>query len=61
MYTSVSTVNRDAKEFKMHHRINLPVPVDWSDDFSEMDSNPKAKKILCFMIFMLMVAKGFAL
>ena len=57
MYTSV---NRDAMKSKMHHRINLPVPVDWSDDFSEMDSNPKTKKILCFMIFMLTVAKGFA-
>ena len=30
MYTSVSTIqiNRDAKESKMHHKINLPVPVD---------------------------------
>ena len=53
-------INRDAKESKMHHRINLPVPVDWRDDFSKMDSNPKTKKILCFMIFMLTVAKGFA-
>ena len=54
-------INRDAKESKLHHRINLPVPVDWSDDFSEMDSNPKTKKILCFMIFMITIATGFAL
>ena len=54
-------INRDAKESKMHQRINLPLSVDWSDDFSEMDSNPKTKKILCFMIFMITVAKGFAL